>query len=89
MRRVEAPHDRRHELAHVADGLDLVRARPRDRHVPWRPFLKQELGGQDDRLGPEARAHRAVVDDVRDRDDHHALVVRHVRANHGDRGAIR
>ncbi len=89
MRRIEVPHDRRNELAHVADGLDLVRAGPRDRHVPRRPFLQQELGGQDDWLGMEARAHRAVVDDVRDRDDHHALVVRHVRAHHRDRGAIR
>ena len=89
MRRVEVPHDRRNELAHVADGLHLVRAGPRDRHVPRRPFLKQELGGQDHGLGTEARAHGAVVDDVRDRDDHHTLVVGHIRANHGDRGAIR
>ena len=58
VRRAEAPLDGRHELAHVADGLDLVRARPRDRHVPRRPLLQEQLGGLDHRLGVKARAHR-------------------------------
>ena len=88
VRRGEAPLDRRHELAHVADGLHLVRARPGDRHVTRRPLLQEQLGGLDHRLGVEARAHRAVVQGVRDRHDQHALVVRHVGAHHRELGAF-
>ena len=60
MRRGEAPHDRRDEFPHVTDRLHLVRARPRDRDVPRRPFLKEQLGGLDHGLGMEARAGNLI-----------------------------
>ena len=45
------------------------------------PFLQQELGRLDDRLGVKAGAHRAVVERVGDRDQGHALMVRHIGAD--------
>ena len=82
------PFDGRNEFAHVADGLHLFGARPRDRHVTRRAFLEEQLGGLDTGRGVEARAHPATVQRIRDRDEHHALVVRHVGANHCDLAAL-
>ena len=81
----EATRNRAHEVSHVGRRLDLLGARPGYGHVARRPLLQQQLGGLHDRLAVEARSHRAAVQHVRDRDDRHALVVRHVGPHGGDR----
>ena len=74
---------RRHQLAHVSGGGGgAVHPRPGDGDVARRPLLQQQLARPHHRLGVKARAHGAAVQRVRDRDDRHALVVRHVHAHH-------
>ena len=55
----------------------------RDRHVVRHPFLQQQFGRLDHRLGMEAPAHRAIADCVGDGDHAHALVMCHVCVNDG------
>ena len=85
VRRIEAAPRRRHELADVGDRPHLLGARPGDGDASRRPLLEQELGRLDHRLGVEAGAHRPVVEGVGDRDQRHALVVRHVGPHDRDR----
>ena len=88
MRRGEPAQDRRHEIAHVGGALHLLGAWPRDEHVARHALLEEQLGGLDDRVGVEALDHRAVVDDVAERDQRHPLVVGHVALDHGDRRSV-
>ncbi len=78
VRRMEAAQHGRNELAHVGGGVHLLGPRASDGDVARCALLQQELGGLDDRLGVEARAHRAALERVGDRDQGHPLVVRHV-----------
>ena len=89
VRRGEPPDDGRNEFTHIGHRRHLFRARPGDRDVARRPLLQQQLGRLDDRLAVEARPHGAGVEDVRDGDEQHALVMRHVGAHHRDPGPLR
>ena len=79
----ETTEDRWHKIADVRDRLHLLDSGPGDQDVPWRTFLQQQLGGLHARLGVKARAHDAVVEDVRERHERHPLVMRHIGAHHG------
>ena len=51
-------------------------------YIARHAFLEQQFRRFDHRLGMEALAHCAVVDHVRDAEDHHALVMGHIGLNH-------
>ena len=65
-------------------GRDFFRAWSRHRHVARRTFLEQEFGGPDHRLGVETVPHHPIVQDIRDRDQRHALMMRHIGPHDGD-----
>jgi len=52
-----------------------------DRDVARGTLLEEQFGCLDDRLAVEAFAHQAVVDDIVDGHDRHALVVSHEAAD--------
>ena len=79
--RRELTEDRLHELPHMGRRLHLLDPRSRDRHVPGRALLQEQLGGLDDGLRVEPRAHHALPQHIRQRDEGHALMVRHVGAH--------
>ena len=56
--------------------------------VARRALLQEQLGGLHHRLAVEALAHAAVEQHVGERDERHALVVRHVGADHRDARAL-
>ena len=58
--------------------LRLLDRRILQRYKPRDPFLEQQLGGLDARVGVEATLHRAAVEKVVEREQAHALVMRHV-----------
>ena len=78
----EAADDRWNEIADVCNRLHLLDPGPGHQDIPWRAFLQQQLGRLHARLGVKARAHDAVVEDVRQRHERHPLVMRHIGANH-------
>ncbi len=78
MRRGEATEDWRHEIAHVGGALHLFGTRPSHQNVTRHTLLEQQLRRLDDRVRMEALHHRAVVDDVAESHQRHALVMRHV-----------
>jgi len=61
--------------------FDFRRPGPRGGRLARRALLQQQFGGLDDRLGVKAVAHHAVENRVGDRNDRHALMVRHEGAN--------
>ncbi len=83
MRGRETAGRRRHELVHARRGLPSLAPGTRGIHLARRAFVQEEFGRLDDRLGVKTGAHRAVVEHVGERDQGHALVVRHVRADDG------
>ena len=79
--------DCRRGEADLRGGRDLFGARPGHRHVARRPLLQQQLGRLDERGGVEAGRHGAVlpdVQDVRQGEERHPLVMRHVGVHHGE-----
>src|SRR5512146_3232207 len=86
MRRGKSPLDRWNEVADLRRGRDFFRTWSRHRHIARRPLLKQEFGGLDDRFGMETVPDYPLVQDIRDRDQRHALVMRHIGPH--DRDAL-
>ena len=85
MRRCELTDPRLHDVAEMGRRLHLLDPRPRHRHVPRGTLLQEQLGGLDDGLDVEARPHHAVAEDVDERDQCHALMMRHVGGHHRHR----
>ena len=65
--------------------LRVHRQGPRDRHVARRPLLQQQFRRLDDGFRMEAPPHDPVQHGIGDRDDRHALVMRHEGPHHGHR----
>ena len=76
-------------IAGARAGLDLRRPRPRRGDLARHPLLQQQFRRLNDRLGMEALSHRAVEDRVGDRDDRHALMMRHEGADESEALAFR
>src|SRR3989449_11658551 len=89
VRSAEAPDDRRDELADVSGGLYLFGTRPGDCNAPGCPFLEEQLGRLDARLGVKAGAHHPLMEGIRERDQHHSLMVRHVATDDRHARALR
>ena len=89
VRRAEAPDDRRDELADVSGGLYLFGTRPGDCNAPGCPFLEEQLGRLDARLGVKAGAHHPLMEGIRERDQHHSLMMRHVATDDRHARALR
>jgi len=85
----EPAHHRSDEIADLRRGVDILDPRPRHHDVTRRALLHQQLSRLDDRLRVETVLHRSVVQDIRDRDQRHALMMRHVGANDRDVLALR
>ena len=81
VRRRELTEGRFHELPHMGRRLHLFRTRSRHCHVPGHALLQEKLGRLDDGLAVEPRPHHPIAEHIRERDDGHALMVRHVGAN--------
>ena len=80
-RRVRRGEAARHARCLVEEGDSAglhFRRQPGNCDIARHALLQQQFGGLHHRLGMEAFAHGAVMDDVVDAQDHHALVVRHV-----------
>jgi hypothetical protein len=84
MRRIEAALGRRCDFANIRGGFLGLDLRLEYRHVTRHPFLKQELGRSDDRLGMKACAHHPIVKRIGDRDHSHSLMVGHVGTHDGN-----
>ena len=84
MGRREPAGDRRHHVAHVGSARHIGTGSGRER-VTGHALLEQQFGRLDGRFGVEALDHRSVVDDVSEGHDNHALVMRHVTVDDGDR----
>ena len=76
-------------VAGARGRLDLRRPRPGRRDLARNPLLQQQFRRPNDRLGMEALSHRAVKDRVGDRDDRHALMMRHEGADESEALAFR
>ena len=76
VRRPEAAERGRRDRPRLPRGLG--RARRSRRRLARHPLLQQELGGLHARIRVEARDHHVVQERIGQRDEHHALVVRHV-----------
>ena len=76
-------------VAGARGRLDLRRPRPRRRDLARNPLLQQQFRRLNDRLGMESLSHRAVKDRVGDRDDRHALMMRHEGADESEALAFR
>ena len=61
----------------------LVRARVHDDRMFRHPFLQQQLGGADQRVGKKAALHRSIEQRMRERQQAHPLVVGHEAAHDG------
>ncbi len=79
----EATKHRWNEIANVCDRPHLFDPGPGDQDVPRSTFLQQQLGGLHARLGVKARAHDAVIEDVRERHERHTLVMCHIGMHDG------
>ena len=77
------------EVPGVGGRLHFLDPRPGDGDVPRRALLQEQLGGLDDGLRVEPRAHPALPQHGRQRDEGHSLMVRHVGAHDGHRRAFR
>jgi hypothetical protein len=75
MWRGESPQHRRDEVADLRRGRDFLRAWSRHGHVELLTFLEQELSSPHHRLGVETVPHYPIVQDIRNRDQLHALVM--------------
>ena len=89
VRGLEPARQRGNELAYVSLTRYLVSPRMSKQHVARYAFLQQELGGLDYRLGVKAGAHRAVQHRIRERDQAHPLMVRHVGTDDRHLGTFR
>ena len=78
MRRGKSPHERRYHVSYLYCGINFFRTEARHRHITRRPFLEQEFSRSDNRFGMKAAPHCSIVQDIRDRDQRHALMVRHI-----------
>ena len=67
----------------------FLRPRMDHRDIARRALLQEQFGRLNAWLGMKSRAHLTVEQDIRDRHDGHALMMRHVRPNDGDLGAVR
>ena len=78
-----------HEFAHLRRLAHFFGADPFDSDIARRPFLQQELRRLHDRIGMKARPHRSAAKSVRDSDQAHPLMVRHIGAHDSNTLAIR
>ena len=88
MRGDEPPSAGRFDVAGAGGRLHFRRPKARRRDVARHALLQQQFGRLDDRLGMEARPHRAVEQSVGDGDDRHALMMRHEGAHDRDAFAL-
>ena len=88
VRGLEPARQRRNELAYVSLTRHLVSPRMSNQHVARNAFLQQELGGLDNRFGVKAGAHRAVLQSIRERDQAHPLMVRHIGTDNRHLGRL-
>ena len=87
VRRGETPKDRRDQIAHFGGALHLFGTRPGHKHVARHPLLEQQFGCLDDRVRMETFDHRAIVENVAQCNECHALVMGHVALHDRDRGS--
>ena len=88
-------HHARHELAQHAGhatlarvGRGLGRRFEQHRDLTWRTLVQQRADGLDVRVRHAPTARRAVEQHVGDRDDAHALVVRHEGVDAGEAAGV-
>ncbi len=88
VRGVEVTDLRLRTLAHAIAVLDCRAPPVRRLRGTWYALLQHELRRLDGGVGMEASADQAREDRVGDRDDRHALVMRHEGTDDGDRPAL-
>ena len=74
----------RHKIAHLRCGGYFLGSGPRHQYIPRRALLQEKFCRLHNRCGVKAAAHRAIIQRIGERDQKHALMVRHVGANDGD-----
>ena len=79
MGRIETDRERRDQRVDDALGQHLFGAEAGERYALRNAFLQQQLGGLNQRVGVKAPLHHVVVQYVVERDEAHALMVRHER----------
>ena len=89
MRAIVAALGRQHGIADAGGRSERLDQRLDDRHIMRHPLLQQQFGCLDHGLGMEAPTHRALAKGIRNGDDAHALVMRHIGAHDRDRCALR
>ncbi len=55
-----------------------------NQHIARRALLQQKFRGLHDRVSVETRSHHAILQDVREGHQRHALMMRHVRVDDRD-----
>ena len=88
VRRHVAAHQQRRQPPRRRDVLGLLNRRVLQRNEVRDPFLQQQLGRLHPRIGVKAVLHRRAVDRVVERDQAHALVVRHVGGQRHAAGVV-
>src|ERR1022692_1792448 len=84
VRRAEPAQHGWHEFAYLRRLTHFFGAHPFYRDIARRPFLQQKLGRLDDWIGMKARSHRSAVKRVRDSNQTHPWMLRHIGAHDGD-----
>ena len=89
MRRAEPAQHGWHEFAYLCSLTHFFSAHPLDIDIARRPFLQQKFCRLDNRICMKASSRRSAQKSVRDSDQAHPLMVRHIGSYYGNTLAFR